>query len=40
MKKAQENPQDSRDQNINFFKISLSLMILMTSVTFLVESVL
>ena len=40
MKIAQENSQDFNNPNIEFFTISLSLIIFITSVTFLVESIL
>jgi hypothetical protein len=40
MKKAQENFQDFNDPKIEFFTISLSLIIFIASVTFLVESIL
>ena len=40
MKKAQVSFQDSNDPKIELFTISLSLIIFMTSVTFLIESIL
>jgi flagellar biogenesis protein FliO len=40
MKKAEESFQGSNEQNIEFFMTSLSLIIFITSVAFLIESVL
>jgi hypothetical protein len=39
MKVTQENFQDSNDSKINYFKISLSLIVIMTNITFLVASI-
>ncbi|WP_262503065.1 hypothetical protein [Polaribacter glomeratus] len=39
MKEAQENLEESNDPRIEFFTISLSLIILTASVAFLIESI-
>jgi hypothetical protein len=40
MKKAKDSLQDSNNPNIELFTISLSLIILITSITFLEEGIL